>query len=437
MVGGVFFEADLLEVSTRVVDAGGVLHIEAIGPVPAGVKDVVAGGRGLVEEEQAEIGAAAAHQKVGAADHLVGRPGVARAAFRFVVEDEGPVADVPAEAVVGREEERGAVLGGVVDQGAGADGESALHDEGHRALFALPGGAFRAVHIDVAVTAVAVGPTGCTEYFGLLGGLAGNVAVGVDHLVHAQGTRVLLSDRHLEFHDQRLSRHESGGQAAPILVVAVVKAADEFDVFAIPEEHPGALGQVEFREAHAHRQGPGGRNDGPPDRHALFRTPLSVLQSQVDLEFFTKPPWGTLDQVGDGIAGLEGVEVNGGKVLHGCGAQVCIPVGVSAMGHLGGGVQRAQQDGQQAEEGGEAGLHGWGFNPVQAGKGRRHVPSGCKVAQECGTQAGQSLTASCRAKSSSRRRAASMKASSLAAFSISRFVRAISLSMAWRSCLDT
>ena len=74
-----------------------------------------------------------------------------------------------------------------------------------------------------------------------------------------------------------------------------------------------------------------------------------------------------------------------------------------------------------------------GSGSMQAGEGRRMALPGCKVGHKGRVQAGQSLTASWRAKSSSRIRAASMKASSLAARSISRFVRAMSFSMALRS----
>ena len=104
-----------------------------------------------------------------------------------MVEDEGPVRHAASQAVVGGEEERGAVLRRVVDEGAGADGEAALDDEGHGALLALPRRPFWTIDVDVAVAAVAVRAAGFTEHFGFERRLARNVAVGVHHLVNAQG----------------------------------------------------------------------------------------------------------------------------------------------------------------------------------------------------------------------------------------------------------
>ena len=242
VVRGVFLETDLLEVSTWMVDACGVLHGFCIRSIPAGIEDVVAGRWGFIEHQQAEIRSAAAHQQLCAADGLVGGPSVAGAAFRLVVEDKRPIAHIATQTVVGGEEQGGAILGGVVDQCAGADGKTAVENEGHRPLLALPGGAFRTVHIDVAVPAVSIGAALLTQGFRHQGRLAGNVPVSVNHLVDAQGHGVFPSLWNLHFHDHAIACHEARGQAAPILHVAVVKPPDEFDSVCAPNEHFGPFG---------------------------------------------------------------------------------------------------------------------------------------------------------------------------------------------------
>ena len=76
------------------VDGGGILHGLVVGAIPACVEHIVAGRRGLVEEQEAEVRGAAADEEFRATDGLVRRSRVAGAALRLVVDHEAPVAHV-------------------------------------------------------------------------------------------------------------------------------------------------------------------------------------------------------------------------------------------------------------------------------------------------------------------------------------------------------
>ena len=138
----------------------------------------------------------------------------------------------------------------------------------------------------------------------------------MNDLVHTQGADVAFFGGDLKLNHQGVSRDQPGGQSAPVLVVAVVKAANEFDVVSVPQEEFCALRKMELREVNAHGERTGGFHHHAPHRSFVFLCPRAVFEPQVHIKFFSKAPGGTFDFVGDGICSLQSGQINGGHALN-------------------------------------------------------------------------------------------------------------------------
>ena len=174
------------------------------------------------------------------------------------------------------------------------------------------------------------------------------------NLVDVKGHGVLLARRHVDLDHHGIPGHEARGEAAPVLHVPVVESADVLDAVRAPDEQARSLGQVEFREPQAHRQGTRRLNLGPPDPGVLHLQPHAVGQVEVHLEFLSKPPRGALHEVRHSIARTEGLQIDARHAVHrprrvvhvGAGG---VPEGLAAaMRHLGEEGEREQEKGRQA-----------------------------------------------------------------------------------------
>ena len=255
--------------------------------------------------------------------------------------------------MVGRQEVRGSIVGGVVDECTGAHGEATLNDQGHAALFGGPSGPFRTVDVDVAVSAVAKG----TAVFAV--GPAAEGAVALDHLVDRQVGHL----RHLNglavFDDHAFRRQKSSRQSAPVFHVAVVEGANEVAAVGRGKKQCSALGHAKRIEPDRHACGSFGFQSQAPDAVSLFDAPRAMFHCvELDVVLDPKPPRRLFETVRDVVFGLKRGTVNGGQ-----GDNVLIPRGrprAAAVCDLGLSRGRCQQ-GNDGKEGEKTG-HACGFN---------------------------------------------------------------------------
>ena len=279
-----------------------------------------------------------------------------------MVEVVHPVAWV-AQTVVGRQEVRSSVVGGVVQQVSCADAVAALHDEGHTAFFRGPRGALGTVDVDVALSAVAKRPT-----VGMGPSAQGTVSlhhlvdVELRHLHHAQGLTV--------FHHDFFGGNDAHGQAAPVFHVAVVQGAQHVAAVRCVHEHLSPFGNAVRVKPQRHARCPLGSEGQTPHAVALLHRPRPVFDGiQGHLVFHAKPPRRFLVAVRHGVFRGKCRTVNGGHG-HGFGTRALRPWRTS-VGDLGRSLEGQAAQGQGHPKGLKSG-HGFkikgmrstGFPPI-------------------------------------------------------------------------
>ena len=307
----VVFEADFFHVAGGVVDADRACG-DCPGRVPTCVLHVEGGRRSLAQFNQGHVGLAAVDQQGAAADALVGGAGVAGAGRGFVVEVVDPVSRV-AQTVVRRQKVGRAVVQGVVDQGARTNREAALHDQRHAALFRGPRGAFRAVHVDVAIAAVPK-----RTAFAVVRPPAQRT-VSLNHLADFKGRKGGEGERLAVLHHELVGRHNAGGESAPRFDVAVVEGAKHVLPVGRMQEQHASLRHVVRAKLNGKSRGTGRGNRHAPHPPRTLHRPRPVRHGRPGhVVFHPKTPRRLLEAVGHKIFLRQRLPVQGRKHF-GCG----------------------------------------------------------------------------------------------------------------------
>ena len=262
-----------------------------------------------------------------------------------MVEVIHPVSRI-AEAVVGGQEVRRSVVGGVVHHATRARRKSALHDEGHAALFRRPCRAFRTVDVDVACPAVAKGaPLDVVAVRP-----ATEQTVPLNNLVENQRGHGVEVHRLSVFHNQFFSEDDSCGQAPPSFLVAVVQGTQNVCAVGIVQKELASFGHVVLAEADGHAGGAWGVHNHAPHLVALLEGPSAVLVARpCDVVLHAKPPWGFFVTVCDFVFLRQAGAIEGRK-HRGC-RQILGVERCTAVGDLGLDGGRSAQQGQRQKQG--------------------------------------------------------------------------------------
>ncbi len=217
--------------------------------VPSGVFNAPRGGRRGTQFNQRNIRTAIGHQQ-GAARNAVVRWACAAIARRaFVVEVIGPAVG-RAQAMVGRQEIRGAVVVRVVDQCARTGRKTATDNQGDRLVLHLPIVPFRTVDVDVARAAVS--KRACRRPFGLQFSLSAEQrAVSLDDLCDFDFARRGNAQGLAVFQHHLSTFHHTQGEAFPFFDIQVIERAHEVRPIAVPHEQFAAFGHIKTREVEA------------------------------------------------------------------------------------------------------------------------------------------------------------------------------------------
>ena len=179
-----------------------------------------------------------------------------------------------AQAVVGREKIRRAVVGCVVDHGPCACRKTAVHDQRDGLFLNLPIRTFRAVDIDVASATVAEWTCGALGRVQLCFPLEQR-AVSLHNLGNGNLAMVAEAHRLPVFHDDLVSLHQTQSQATPLLHAQVIECTLELGAIRVVHEEFTTFGNLELLEVETQAGRPFCIDAQTPNAQAILLGPAA------------------------------------------------------------------------------------------------------------------------------------------------------------------